>query len=652
MGYNEAMELTIDTPIRFVPHIGPIMAGRLANLDIFTVQDLLYHVPFRYNDFTQVLPIAAVKPKETVTVSGVIESIKNFVTKTGKKVQDATISDESGRLHAIWFNQVYLLKVLHPGDHIHLSGKIDWFGSRLVMSNPQYEIRTSLHTGRLVPVYPETEGVTSKWLRGRIAFLLDSVKLSDFMPENIQAKHQLMNLPAALRAVHYPDNKEDIEKGRHRIAFDEVFLLQLKAHEQKRLWRESQKATAFKGSTKEFVDSLPFTLTNDQKKALSEIVSDIKETVPMNRLLVGDVGSGKTVVAAAAMYIVNKKGYHAVLMAPTQILAHQHYQTLHAILSPFGITVGQVTAQTKEKADVLVGTHALLSTGLPKKTGLVVVDEQHRFGVAQRAKLAEGKVSPHFLTMTATPIPRTIAKTLLGNVDLSVLEEMPKGRRIVKTWVVSPEKRKSAYEWIKKQPGQAFIICPFIEASDTMTEVKAVKEEYAKVKKIFSRVGLLHGKMKAAEKTKVLDDFKAKKYSVLVATPVVEVGIDIPNATIMVIEGADRFGLGQLHQLRGRVGRGTMQSYCLLFTEIPEAVERLKNLEHIHSGPRLAQVDLMLRGPGEVFGMRQHGVPHLKIASFTDMETINETEHAIKELSDSALRELTKKIIIDDIRKD
>jgi len=384
------------------------------------------------------------------------------------------------------------------------------------------------------------------------------------------------------------------------------------------------------------------------------------------------VGSGKTVVAATAMFATAKSGLQSILMAPTVILAQQHYETISKLLTPLGIKIGLVTRDQKESGDILVGTHALLTKQkMFHNLGLVVIDEQHRFGVEQRALLTGKNKSantPHFLTMTATPIPRTIAKTLLGNTDLSVLSQMPAGRRIIKTWVVPPVKRNSAYDWMasqmKETGGQIFVICPLIEASETLLDVKAVKEEVGRIKSRFPRVGvgLLHGRMKAREKTKALDDFRNKKSMMLVATPVVEVGIDIPNAMMMVVEAADRFGLGQLHQLRGRVGRGNLQSYCLLFTQSSDekTLERLKTLETIHSGPLLADVDLRLRGPGEVFGTRQHGMPHLKIASFTDMDTINQTQEALAHLTGQDpelrnypfLRELVKTAIIDTVSKD
>jgi ATP-dependent DNA helicase RecG len=504
--------------------------------------------------------------------------------------------------------------------------------------------------------------------------------MQDFLPEQILIGYHLMGLSNALRSVHFPENKEAIEHGRRRIAFDEVFLLQLTAYEQKRIWEHTQHANALsipKDDVFSFIDSLPFTLTGDQKRTLDEICADLTRPIPMNRILVGDVGSGKTVIAALAMYIAERNGLQSVLMAPTQILAEQHFKTIQALLEPRSIRVDLMTGNTKTitkkvKPTVIVGTHALLTKSLTfPNLGLVVIDEQHRFGVEQRAQLTgknKADTTPHFLTMTATPIPRTIAKTLLGNTDLSVLSQMPMGRHIVKTWVVPSAKRTGAYRWMQKQidetHGQVFIICPLIEESETLTDVKAVTQEVVRIKKLFPKigVGLLHGRLKPTEKTTVLENFRKKKTMILVATPVVEVGIDIPNATMMVVEGADRFGLGQLHQLRGRVGRGHMQSYCLLFTETTDkkTLERLKALETIHSGPLLADVDLRLRGPGEVFGTRQHGMPHFKIASFTDMETISNTQAALEGLTRNdptlvqypLLRELVKTAIIETVSKD
>ncbi len=680
------MELTCDTPVRYLPRVGPAMAARLARLDIETAEDLLYHIPFRYDDFSLVSPIAAVQPGETVTIRGVVESMKNFYTKTGKKIQEAVISDTSGRLTAVWFNQPYLLNVIRPGNTLHLSGTISWFGHTLVLSNPQYENVSGeqgsrLHTGRIVPVYPETEGVSSKWLRGRIAFLLDAMlpSIHDTLPRSIAQDYSLGDLHWALRSVHFPNSLAEAENARRRLAFEELFMLQLRAHNEKRIRQTRERSTVITIPNEDIaglVASLPFRLTNDQKTAVDEILNDIGQPIPMNRLLVGDVGSGKTVVATLAIYAAYRNGLDAVLMAPTQILAEQHFTTIHALLSPRGIPVHLVTGnkktlpRTRRGSSIIVGTHALLSASLAfHRLGLVVVDEQHRFGVKQRATLLkpnkEGLI-PHLLTMTATPIPRTLAKTIFGAIDLSSLADMPPGRAQVKTWVVPSMKREKAYAWIqttlRETNAQAFVICPLVEESQHRSEVKAVTQEFKCIKHRFPdiSIGLLHGRLTPKEKTAVLADFRNNKHTILVSTPVVEVGIDIPNATIMIIEGADCFGLGQLHQLRGRVGRGTLASYCLLFTEQEDKriLDRLKILETTHSGPLLAEADLRLRGPGELFGTRQHGIPYLKVAAFTDMQTIEQAHGAVERLTKDdpdltafpLLREAVKRYTIADRR--
>jgi ATP-dependent DNA helicase RecG len=660
------MELSLTTPIRYLPRVGPAMATRLSRLGITTVEQLLFHVPFRYDDFSLVSTIAAVQPNETVTIKGRVEKFSAFVTKTGKKMQEAKISDETGTLTVIWFNQIYLRNIIKPGVEIRCSGRIGWFGHTIAMTSPSYEIidsshDSSLHTGRLVPVYPETEGVSSKWLRARISFALREVlpTVIDYLPTTLIESEHVMGLADALQTVHFPSSLEQAHEARRRLAFDELLLLQIRAYEEKYTRQKNEKAphvTVDNQGVEKCISSLPFTLTGDQKRALEDMFSDFAKPYPMNRLLEGDVGSGKTIVAAIAMYATSTSGYQSVLMAPTQILAAQHFDTISRFLSPFHISVDLLTAETSStskkrlrfsKSSVVVGTHALLSQKVRfHNLGLVVIDEQHRFGVAQRTKLTEKTpdgIAPHLLTMTATPIPRTVAKTMLGHMELSTLNEMPKGRKRVKTWVVPNTKREAAYEWITKQigetHGQAFIICPLIEESETLVAVKAVKQEYVRLTSIFPSfsLGLLHGRMKADEKRKVLAKFREGKHEILVATPVVEVGIDIPNATIMVIEASERFGLGQLHQLRGRVGRGELPSYCLLFSDLDDAgsITRLKSMETVYSGPRLAEIDLSLRGPGELLGVRQHGIPNLKIASFSDTNIINDTQDALGRLTQS-----------------
>lgn len=653
------MDLTLSSPVQYVPRVGPKLSKKLEKLGVKTVEDLLYYVPFRYNDYSLVSPIARVQPGEVVTVRGEVVSIKNSFTKTGKKLQQAKISDETGTLDVIWFNQMYLTNIIKPGQMLNLSGKVDWFGHTIVMTSPEYEIfkEQSLHTGRLVPVYSETEGLSSKWLRGRISYVLEHClpKILDYLPEEIRKKNNLIDLSLAIQSVHFPGDKVEATRARDRLAFDELLILQLAALEQKRLWQTTKHSHSIGIKPSEralFLKMLPFELTNDQSKAVEEILADIEKPIPMHRLLEGDVGSGKTVVAATAIYAAVQRGFQAILMAPTQILAQQHYTTLSKLLEPQRIVVtlimgGKPTGKIMP-ADVYVGTHALLSKFQDnKKVALVVIDEQQRFGVSQRSILTEKnkkECTPHLLTMTATPIPRTVAQTIYGNIDLSLIAQMPKGRQKVKTWVVPKEKRTAAYEWIGREirdnHAQCFIVCPLIEESESLKSVKAVTKEFERLQKtVFPtfKLGLLHGRLKARDKKNVLDEFRNHKSDILVTTPVVEVGIDIPNATIMMIEDADRFGLSQLHQLRGRVGRSTQSSYCLLFTEKTEnqAIARLKSLETVHNGPELAEIDLTLRGPGELFGTKQHGVPELTIAHFSDRELVAKTQVAARELTEN-----------------
>jgi len=641
--------MNLQTPVATQGRIYRLFARRLEKLGILTFEDFLYHVPFRYDDFSLISKINRVQPGEVVTIQGTVSEITNEFTKNFKRIQKAEIADETGTIEVIWFNQPYLTKVIRKNDKISLSGKIDWFLRKPVMQSPDYEIITGLpaiHTGRLVPIYPETRGITSKWIRRQTYNLINENlnQFTEYLPDSTIKDHSLIAFSEAISEIHFPKLILNAEKSRQRLAFDELFLLQLSAMHRKLNWNKnlisnSFSVDKFKDEINEFLNKLPFTLTNAQKRVIEEIFKDLSLEKPMNRLLEGDVGSGKTVVSAIAMYLSFLNGFQSVLMAPTEILAQQHYQTISKLLSPFKIKVGLVTGSNKLKIengklkiDVLVGTHAVLEKGINfDKLGLVVIDEQQRFGVEQRALIRSKGKNPHLLTMTATPIPRTIALTLYGDLDLSILDEMPVGRKQIKTWLVPDEKRINAYSWIEKQikdtKSQAFIVCPFIEESETMQTVKAASKEFENLKNnVFKslKLGLLHGKMKAKEKEEVLEKFRTGKINILVATPVVEVGIDIPNATIIVIEAAERFGLAQLHQLRGRVGRGDKQSYCLLFTgsRNPETLKRLKAMEKHNSGAELAELDLRLRGPGEIYGTMQHGRKMLKIASFSDFDLI------------------------------
>lgn len=644
------------SPVSTIPFVGPTYAKRLAKLGIETVEDLINHFPTRYEDYSLISPISKIQPGETVTIQGQIIEIKNVFTKYGKRLTRAEIADETSSIEVIWYNQVFLTKTLKNGLLVNLSGKAGNFNSKTVLVSPQYEIlrdsKKTIHTGRLVPIYPETYGISSKWLRSRLAPLLDATipGIEEYLPDKIRSSNSLLPLKEAVYQIHFPDNQETAQMARERLAFDELFLIQLASQKRKIEWGKEVVGKKFLINQEKvlgLINSLPFTLTNGQRKAIREILSDLSLQKPMNRLLEGDVGSGKTVVAAIAMYIACLNNFKSALMAPTEILANQHFATIRALLKQFGIRVSLETSSkklaSKEKNwDIIVGTHALLSKNLKlENLGLIVIDEQQRFGVAQRALLKEKGINPHLLTMTATPIPRTIALTLYGELDLSYLDELPIGRKSVKTWVVPNEKRQSAYQWIEKQitktGSQAFIICPLIEESDTLDSVRAVTKEYENLKKVIFpkiKIGLLHGRMKTKEKDKTLSDFRRGKTDLLVATPVVEVGLDIPNATIMMIEAAERFGLAQLHQLRGRVGRGKKQSFCLLFTENNSSgvLQRLKYLETRNVGAELAEIDLELRGPGEIYGTKQHGFLNLRIAKLTDTSLIEKTRTEAKRL--------------------
>lgn len=614
--------------------VGPTYAKRLEKLDIKTIEDLLYHLPFRYDDFSIISKISDIQPGETVTIKASVLEIKNQFTKYGKKITRATVADETGQTQIIWFNMPFITNVIKKQNRVYFSGKVDRQG----LVSPEYELvkeTPPIHTACLVPIYPETYGVSSKWLRSRIYPLLKPVP--DFLPEEIKTEENLYDLTTALKQAHFPNNLESSQKAISRLSFDELFLIQLSSRLRKLAWateKVGQTLIIDQEKILNFINSLPFTLTNAQNKAVKEILNDLQKETPSNRLLEGDVGSGKTVVAAIAIYATFLNGLKSAFMAPTEILVSQHLATLKTLLDPFNIKVGLQTTSVKDKDfDVLVGTHALLSEKLKiNNLGLVVIDEQHRFGVEQRAILKNKGVNPHLLSMTATPIPRTMALTLYGELDLSILDEMPTGRIPVKTWVVPNEKRENAYKWIEEQvkdtPNQAFIICPFIESSESLTTVKAAKEEFEKLKNdVFPnlRLGLLHGKLKSKEKNEILNNFKNGELDILVSTPVVEVGIDIPTATIMMIEGAERFGLAQLHQLRGRVGRGKTQSYCLLFSDSENATLRLKILERENIGSKIAEFDLKNRGAGEIFGTAQHGKLSLKIASLTDESLIKKS---------------------------
>ena len=666
--------VNLDAPVQKLYKIGPAYAKKLQSLGIKTARDLLFYFPFRYDDFSDITKIADVEIEQIATVQGQVVEARNIRTfKKRMALTEVIIEDDSGAIKAVWFNQPFLTTTLRTGATVNLSGKVSFSKNELVFSNPAYEVvgynnsRNYTHTGRLVPVYHETYGLSSRWLRFHIKpLLIFAKKIEEFLPLEIIKSHDLLPCSSAIKEIHFPKNLEIAEKAKRRFAFEEIFLIQLWNFLQRKKWQnnESLKIHFQEKLIKEFVASLPFRLTDSQRKAAWQILKDLEKPAPMNRLLEGDVGSGKTIVAAIAVLETVSQGMQAAIMAPTEILAEQHYNTFSGYLNNYKIALltgskgllngekisrsGILNKARVGEVDVVIGTHALIQEKVFfKNLALAVVDEQHRFGVEQRARLLKTITSlkdgipdkiPHLLSMTATPIPRTLALTIFGDLDISLLTEMPKGRKKIITSIIPPAGRRDAYYFIADeiQKGrQIFVICPLVEDSDIL-EIKSATTEFEKLRKVFPRfeIGLLHGRLKPKEKEEIMLKFKNKETDILVSTSVVEVGIDIPNATVMVIEGADRFGLAQLHQFRGRVGRSEYQSHCFLFTDsrAKKTHQRLNALIKCENGFELAEKDLKIRGPGEVYGIRQSGMPDLAMASLSDIKLISETRKAAKEI--------------------
>lgn len=645
--------LSLGDPVTAITGIDKAYGERLAHVGVRTVRDLLLYFPRRHENFASVTPIAGIRPGMQTTVRAEVYQIERiFTPKKHMQIARATVSDDSGRMTIVWFNQPYIASQLHPGDQLLFAGTAELNGG-LVMKNPDYErvSKDPTHSARIVPIYPETRGLTSRWLRAKILPLLHLVQgFEEILPLELVNRRRLMPRATALKQVHFPDSVETLGQARDRLAFEEIFVNQVAVQQAKRA-RKLHPARAIpfdEVSARAFVAALPFRLTNAQRRAAWQILKDMTRPEPMNRLLEGDVGSGKTVVAAMAMHHVARHGFQSMLLAPTEILARQHAEVIESLLRPFGIVVGMLLGGTPSAArrallasaadgslNVLVGTHALIEDDVRfSALALAVVDEQHRFGVQQRLAVRQGELWPHFLSMTATPIPRTLGLTLFGDLDISVLDEMPPGRPPVATRLVPPDERPAAYAFVREQVAagrQVFVICPLIQESDKLG-VRSAIEEVEKLRtdvfpELADRIGLLHGRMKSAEKEAVMLRFQRGEVAILVATSVVEVGIDIPNATVMMIEGADRFGLAQLHQFRGRVGRGAHQSSCLLFTDVddPETIRRLTALVSHQSGFDLAEIDFQLRGMGDLHGLRQHG-HEFTIASLLDRVLISDAQ--------------------------
>ena len=669
--------------------IGPRYLKYLEKLGINTIKDLLWYFPFRYEDFSKIKKINELKPEETSSIIGTIKKI-NARRSFRKKmfIIEALVEDQTGEITAIWFNQLYLSKNIPVGTTVSLSGKIKSKGKKLILSSPAYEIlsrqksqesfpQETVHTGRLIPIYSETQGLTSRALRYFIKPLLKStLNIKETLPDFLLKKHDLMNLLHSLHQIHFPSSLFLAKKAKERFIFESLLLSQIYLLKNKR--RNSLlKAPLINLDIpllKKFVHSLPFSLTQCQKQAIWEIAKNFHQS-PMNRLLEGEVGSGKTIVAMSAALLTVKSKYQVSLMAPTEILAQQHYDKFKSFLHPFKVKIALLTSSKAKIYDdglegdiskqalnkmlassnpcfpiITIGTHALIQKNIRfNRLGLIIVDEQHRFGVEQRKKLISKNANkneiPHLLSMTATPIPRTLALTFYGDMDLSILNELPKGRKKIITKVITPKDRNQIYAFVLqeiKKGRQAFIVCPRIEETENPEikaanlldlsqklnyEEKAVKKEYKKLnEKIFPdlEIAMLHGKMKPKEKETIMKKFLENKTKILVSTSVIEVGVDIPNASLMIIEGAEHFGLAQLHQFRGRVGRSHHQSYCFLFTESKSqsVTTRLKTLVKCNDGFRLAEMDLSLRGPGEFLGTKQSGIPDLIMSSLLDKKFI------------------------------
>lgn len=649
----------LDASVMKLQGVGPAQAKKLERLGVVTIRDLLYHFPHRYDDYSHLKTISELMFGEEVTLILTILECKTRETIHHRKMTNVLLGDQTGTIQVTFFNQPFLQNQFRPGRKIVISGQVTNDSHHLGFRHPEWEPLSNelLHTARIVPVYPLTEGITNRFLRRLIKPVVDhwASRIADPLPESIRRDHNLVAIQPALSEIHYPTGIDKMTRARRRLAFEEFLIIQIGVLQQRRKWRQQPgKALTFdEQNLSRFIASLPFELTRAQKRALDEIMGDVKQTAPMSRLLQGDVGSGKTVVAAAAMLAAVWNGAQAALLAPTEILAEQHYKTLTRVYGDTGPRIRLMTGSTKDrdkkvmkellaagKLDIIVGTHALIQEDVQfKELALAVIDEQHRFGVEQRATIRSKGYNPHILVMSATPIPRTLALTVYGDLDLSIIDEMPPGRQEIKTVWLGPGERERAYSFIQKQIDQgrqAFVLCPLIEESEAI-DAKAAVEEYEHLsKQIYPnlRVGLIHGKLRSKEKDETMAKFRDRELDVLVATSVIEVGIDVPNASVMMIEGADRFGLAQLHQFRGRVGRGEHESYCLLLAEKKESTsdERLKVIVSTQDGFKLAEEDLKLRGPGEFFGTRQSGLPDLKVAKLSDVKILEEARGAAQGL--------------------
>ena len=645
--------MNLSTQLSQIKGVGPKTAEQLAQAGLLTVNDLIMFLPRKHDDFTAASSIATLTPGN-VTITARCESISTRTVRRGLRITTAVLADSSGKLNAVWFNQPYRVQQLASGDECYFRGQFEYKNGRYQLTNPSAERVKELvhHDTNLLPIYHAVHGLKSQLVRKLLTELRPLITmLPETLPSHIVAHEGLMSRSEALLAMHFPTTSEGIARARQRFAFEELFSLLLASQLNRQAHAQLQGyAIPFEQAVvKSFVSALPFTLTDDQRRAAWDILQDFQRSTPMNRLLQGDVGSGKTVVAGLAARQTASAGYQTALMAPTEILAHQHAATLDALLAPFGIKVGLLTGSVTSAArselvqriargevDVVVGTHALIQDSVNfARLGFVVIDEQHRFGVAQRQKLLDKSGHmPHLLAMTATPIPRSLALTVYGELDISVISQRPAGRQPIITKIISPASRPALYQRVTKEleaGSQAYVVCSLIDDNPD-NDARSVEATVRHLKSSTLgrwRIGLLHGKMKPADKERVMQEFHQHVYDILVSTTVVEVGVDVPNATVMMIEDAERFGLAQLHQLRGRVGRGTRQSYCyLLLNNHSRPSKRLREVEASSDGFHLAEVDMQLRGPGEIYGKAQHGALNLRIASLADSKAIARAQKA------------------------
>lgn len=628
--------------VQYVKGIGPKKAYKLNKLGIFTLKDLLYYFPRQFEDRNNLKKIAQLENDEKATIKAVISSINTFSPKEGMTLTKIDVKDETGSAKLVFFNKTYIKNTFRPGDSILVFGKVKKRFNNLELTSCELEYLTNSpkNTCRFMPVYQLTYGVTNKEIMSIIKTVLEDKELiiQEYMPQRIIEKYRLCNIDFAVRNIHSPSNKESLKIALYRIVFEELLILQLGLFVFKS-GRNKENGIKFtiSESLKNIISSLPFKLTKAQNRALDEIINDMNSDKIMNRLVQGDVGSGKTVVALLALANCVLNGYQGALMAPTEILAGQHYISLTETLKDFGINVGLLIGSLTKKQkdtvleqiknneiDILIGTHALIEDKVEfNNIGLVITDEQHRFGVMQRSRLSLKGINPDILVMTATPIPRTLALILYGDLDISIIDELPPGRQPIETLAIEKSKRDRAYNNLVRREvesgRQVYIVCPLVEESEAIEAKSAVELVEELRAEYFSdlRLGLLHGKMKSSEKDEVMSNFKNREIDILVSTTVIEVGVNVPNATLMIIENAERFGLAQLHQLRGRVGRGSHKSYCVLIYDSKTDVcrQRMSIMEETNDGFRISEKDLEIRGPGEFFGTRQHGLPELKVAN-------------------------------------